>query len=106
MVANSESLPPLSVVTGKAAYPSLEAVAEKARTRAARAVFVPCRSLAAQAGTAQAANTALLGAATAVGALPFSLEDLIRSVKKHLKPALAEVNLKALQLGADAALKG
>lgn len=106
VVANSETLPPLSVATGKAVYPSLEHVAEKARARASRVVFVPCRTLAEQAGSAQAANTVLLGAATAAGALPFSLEELKLSVKKHLKPALAEVNLKALQLGADAALKG
>ena len=61
-------------------------------------------TLAQKAGSAQSANTVLLGAACAVKALPFGMEVLERSVRKYLKPALAEVNLKALELGAKATL--
>ncbi len=104
LVANSESLPPLSVATGKAAYPGLDTVRAKAQAVASQAVFLPCRTLAEQAGAAQSANTVLLGAACALGALPFGMAALERSVKKYLKPALAEINLKALELGATAAL--
>ncbi|GFK94284.1 hypothetical protein NNJEOMEG_02126 [Fundidesulfovibrio magnetotacticus] len=103
VVSNSQALPPLSVATGKAAYPELEAVRAKAQAAASKALFVPCRTLAEQAGSAQSANTVLLGAACAVGALPFGMEALERSVRKYLKPALAETNLKALALGAGAA---
>jgi indolepyruvate ferredoxin oxidoreductase beta subunit len=102
-VCNSQSLPPLSVATGKAPYPALEDVKAKVAAVAAKAVFLPCRTIAEKAGSAQSANTALLGAACAMKALPFSMEALERSVRKYLKPALAEVNLKALALGAEAA---
>jgi len=102
VVGNSESLPPLSVATGKAVSPNLDAVKAKAEAVASRAVFLPCRTLAEQAGNAQSANTVLLGAALAAKALPFGLEAMERSVRKYLKPALADVNLRALELGAKA----
>jgi len=104
VVSNSQALPPLSVATGKAGYPELEAVRGKVAATASVALFLPCRTLAEQAGSAQSANTVLLGAACAAKALPFGMEALERSVRKYLKPALADVNLKALELGAKAAL--
>jgi indolepyruvate ferredoxin oxidoreductase beta subunit len=103
LVANSEAMPPLSVATGQAVYPSLDQVRAKARDLASLAVFLPCRSLAEKAGAAQSANTVLLGAACASGALPFDLAALESSVGKYLKPALREVNLRALELGVQAA---
>ncbi|MBI4807136.1 MAG: indolepyruvate oxidoreductase subunit beta [Desulfovibrio sp.] len=104
LISNSESLPPLSVATGKASYPALDDVRAKAQAVASQALFLPCRTLAEEAGAAQSANTVLLGAACAVKALPFGMDALERSVRKYLKPALAEVNLKALELGAKAVL--
>jgi len=104
LVSNSQSLPPLSVATGKAGYPKLDDVRAKAQAVASQALFLPCRTLAEEAGAAQSANTVLLGAACTIGALPFGMNALERSVRKYLKPALAEVNLKALELGAKAAL--
>ncbi len=103
VVSNSQALPPLAVAVGKAEYPSLESVREKALAEASQAIFVPCRSLAEKAGAGQSANTVLLGAAVAAGAFPFGMDSLERSVRKYLKPALAEVNLRALELGANAA---
>ena len=102
IVSNSEALPPMSVATGKASYPELDSVRQQAQAAASKTVFLPCRSLGRKAGNEQSANRALLGAACAMGVLPFSMEALERSVRKYLKPALAEVNLKALELGAGA----
>ena len=67
-------------------------------------MLVPCQTLAGQAGTVKAANTVLLGAAAAVGALPFDVAALGRSVERYLAPKLVPVNQKALELGAAAAL--
>lgn len=104
VVSSSEALPPLSVASGQAEYPRLESVRAKVQAMASQSLFLPCRTLAEHAGNAQSANTVLLGAACAFKALPFSMEALERSVHKYLKPNLAEVNLKALNLGAKAAL--
>ena len=103
VVGNSESLQPVGVCLGRECYPPLEQVLEIAKGFAARVVMLPCISLAEQAGTAKAANTVLLGAAAACGALPFTLDALTRSIEKYLNPKLVEVNRKALALGAQAA---
>jgi len=103
VVSNSQALPPLSVAMGKTEYPSLESVREKALAAGSQAVFLPCRTLAEKAGAGQSANTVLLGAACSAGAFPFAMASLERSVRKYLRPALAEVNLRALELGANAA---
>ena len=103
VVGNSESLQPVGVCLGRECYPPLEHVLETAKGFAARVVMLPCISLAEQAGTAKAANTVLLGAAAACGALPVTVEALGRSIEKYLKPKLVEVNRKALALGAQAA---
>ena len=106
VVGNSEALQREGVCLGRECYPPLEAVLETAKGFAAQVVLIPCISLAEQAGTAKAANTVLLGAAAACGALPFSVADLTRSIEKYLKPKLVDVNLKALALGAEAAKAG
>lgn len=103
VVGNSESLQPVGVCLGRECYPPLEHVLDTAKGYAARVFMLPCISLAEQAGTAKAANTVLLGAAAACGALPFTVEALARSIEKYLNPKLVAVNLKALALGVAAA---
>ena len=106
VVGNSEALQPVGVCLGRECYPPLEAVLETARGFAASVVMVPAISLAEQAGTSKAANIVLLGAAAACGALPFDVAALVRSVEKYLKPKIVPLNLKALELGAQAAAAG
>jgi len=103
VVGNSESVPPLSVSLGKAPYPELSYVREKAASCAAKVFFLPCMTLAEQAGNLQSANTALLGAAAALGVFPFGVDALERSIRKYLKPKIVDCNLKALELGAQSA---
>jgi len=103
IVGNNESVQPVGVCLGRECYPPLAQVLDTARGFAARVVMIPCISLAEQAGTAKAANTVLLGAAAACGALPFDVAALARSIEKYLKPKIVPLNLKALALGADAA---
>ncbi len=106
IVSNAEAVQPVGVCLGRECYPPLEAVLETARGFAAQVVMIPAISLAEQAGTAKAANIVLLGAAAACGALPFDVAALVRSVEKYLKPKIVPLNLKALELGADAAQAG
>ncbi len=106
VVSNAEAIQPVGVCLGRECYPPLEAVLETARGFAASVVMVPAISLAEQAGTAKAANIVLLGAAAACDALPFDVAALVRSVEKYLKPKIVPLNLKALELGAQAAAAG
>jgi indolepyruvate ferredoxin oxidoreductase, beta subunit len=68
--------------------------------RCAVACFLPCRSLGVQAGAVQSGNIALLGALCALGALPFGKDVVAETIRATMKPKVAEINLKALDLGA------
>ncbi len=100
VLSSTESLPPLSVATGKEVSPPLDDIRAKIVARCASARFLPCRTLGVQAGAVQSGNIALLGALCAMGALPFGNEKLAETIRATMKPKVAEVNLKALELGA------
>jgi indolepyruvate ferredoxin oxidoreductase, beta subunit len=100
VLSSTESLPPLSVATGKETTPDLEAIKARVNACAGTARFLPCRSLGIQAGAVQSGNIALLGALCALGVLPFGRDILAETVRATMKPKIAAVNLKALELGA------
>ena len=97
--SSSDPLPPLSVALGKAEYPDMQHIMEKARQVAGQCHFVPCRELGMQAGSVQSGNTVLLSVVCASGVLPFGVDALEAAIKKFLPPKLQESNLKALELG-------
>ena len=97
--SSSDPLPPLSVALGKAEYPDMQHIMEKARQVAGQCHFVPCRELGLQAGSVQSGNTVLLSVVCASGVLPFGVDALEAAIKKFLPPKLQESNIKALELG-------
>ena len=97
--SSSDPLPPLSFALGKAEYPDMQHIMEKARQVAGQCHFVPCRELGLQAGSVQSGNTVLLSVVCASGVLPFGVDALEAAIKKFLPPKLQESNLKALELG-------
>ena len=97
--SSSDPLPPLSVALGKAEYPSMQHIMDKARQVAGQCHFVPCRELGLQAGSVQSGNTVLLSVVCASGVLPFGVDALEAAIKKFLPAKLQESNLKALELG-------
>jgi indolepyruvate ferredoxin oxidoreductase, beta subunit len=101
VLSSEDPVPPISVTTGKEAYPSLDYIKSETRKCSPDAMFIPCLSLARQTGVVQTANTVLMGAFFSMGLLPFGLEVLLDSIKRRLKPALVDVNIKAARLGAD-----
>ena len=100
VLSSSEFLPPLSVATGKEACPDLAAIQAKVAACAGGVRFLPCRTLGLQAGAVQSGNIALLGALCAMNALPFGLDVVAATIRATMKPKVAEVNLRALDLGA------
>lgn len=103
VVSNSEPIPPVAVALGKATYPDQELIQTRTRACAGKTVFLPCRSLGKEAGAVQSGNLALIGALLGMGLLPFGVEALERTLRANMKPALVDVNLKAVQLGVQAA---
>lgn len=100
VLSSTENMPPLSVATGKETAPDLESIKAKAAACASRALYLPCRSLGLEAGAVQSGNIALLGALCALGVLPFGNDVLAATIRATMKPKVAEVNLRALELGA------
>ena len=97
--SSSDALPPLSVSLGKAVYPDMPHIMEKARQVAGQCHFIPCRELGRQAGSVQSGNTVLLSVVCSSGVLPFGVDALEAAIKKFLPAKLQESNLKALELG-------
>jgi len=100
VLSSTESLPPLSVATGKETCPSVEDIRAKVTARCGNACFLPCRTLGVQAGAVQSGNIALLGALCALNILPFGKDVVAQTIRATMKPKVAEINLKALDLGA------
>ena len=102
IVSNSEPVLPIGVALGREIYPDLETIKDAAKTQAAQAYFLPCLSLAKKAGTMQAANSVLIGALCALDLLPLGLKELETGIKAHLNPKIVDLNLRAINLGAEA----
>ncbi len=92
---------PLSVCMGRDSYPDIEQIREKCRLCAKDSYFIPCSDLARETGVMQTANMVLMGALFSSGLLPLDLESLRQGVKKHLKAKIVDVNLQAIELGAE-----
>ena len=102
VLSSTEYVPPLSVCTGKAENTPLEIIKEKVDTCAGKAYSLPCLSLGLEAGAVQSGNIALLGALCATGCIPLKPEQLAETIKSVMKPKIADINLKALELGVKA----
>lgn len=102
VLSSTEYIPPLSVCTGKAENTPLDVIKEKVAACAGKAYYLPCQSLGLEAGAVQSGNIALLGALCATGCVPLKPEELAATIKTAMKPKIAEINLKALELGVKA----
>ena len=102
VLSSTEYVLPLSVCTGKAENTPLEVIKEKVNACAGKAYYLPCQSLGIKAGAVQSGNIALLGALCATGCIPLKPEQLAETIKSAMKPKIADINLKALELGVNA----
>ena len=54
-----------------------------------------------EAGSSKVLNVVLLGVALGSGVLDIRLEEMKKEIKKHVKPQFVEMNIRALELGAN-----
>ncbi len=101
VLSSEDPMPPVSVTTGKEAYPFMDHIKSETIKCSPKARFIPCVSLARKTGVVQTANTVLMGAFFSMELLPFGLQVLLDSIKKRIKPGLVDVNLEAARLGAE-----
>lgn len=103
VITNLAPLPPFTVAIGKGVYPDLEQLQEVIRVRTRKLVAIDAAGLAKQAGNIMALNMVLLGALLQSGQLPITADQLKEVIRTKTKAEFAPINLKAFELGFEAA---
>ena len=103
VITNTATLPPFTVGIGKGNYPEVEEIKTLLAAKTAGLVSLDAMALAKEAGSPMSVNIVLLGALIQTGALGFSKENVIEAIRRRTKPAFLEKNLKAFELGIEAA---
>ena len=98
VVANVQRIDPITVASGASQYPV--DLKERIRQRCPGAVFVDAAEMARQAGSARAANMALLGCLSA--RLPLDLEVWHEGIKRRVPARTLETNWNAFTRGREA----
>jgi indolepyruvate ferredoxin oxidoreductase beta subunit len=104
VITNTATLPPFTVGIGKGNYPEVEEIKTLLAAKTAGLVSLDAMALAREAGSPMSVNIVLLGALIQTGALGFTKENVIEAIRRRTKPAFLEKNLKAFELGMEAAI--
>ena len=103
VITNTAPVPPFTVSVGLGTYPDVEEIKQLIKAKTAGLVSIDAMSLAREAGSPMSVNIVLLGALVQTGALGFDRTDVEEAIKRRVKPAFLEVNLKAFDMGFNAA---
>ncbi len=103
VITNTATLPPFTVSIGKGEYPDVENIKELLTAKCESLVAIDAMKLAKEAGSPMSVNIVLLGALVQSGRLGFSKENVIEAIKRRTKKAFLDKNLKAFELGFEAA---
>lgn len=95
IIANTQQINPMPVITGAAEYP--EELAEKIRSSGIDLVAVDALSLAEQAGSAKAVNIVLMGILSQY--FDFTEEEWNTAIESSVPQKFLELNKKAFALG-------
>ena len=103
VITNTATMPPFTVGIGKGLYPEVDEIKRLLAEKTAGLVAFDAMALAREAGSPMSVNIVLLGALIQTGALGFTKENVIEAIRRRTKPAFLEKNLKAFELGIEAA---
>jgi indolepyruvate ferredoxin oxidoreductase beta subunit len=95
IIANTQQINPMSVITGAVEYPSM--LAEKIKASGADLVAVDALSLAEEAGSSKAVNIVLMGILSKH--FDFTEEEWIEAIENSVPAKFLELNKKAFALG-------
>lgn len=96
MIASTQQIDPMPVITGGAAYP--DNLAEKMKAAGVDIISLDALSLALQAGNAKAVNVVMMGVLSSL--LDFKAQDWLDAVTELVPAKLQNMNLNAFALGA------
>ncbi|MGD8882418.1 MAG: indolepyruvate ferredoxin oxidoreductase subunit beta [Desulfobacterales bacterium] len=105
VITNTAPLPPFTVAIGKGTYPDIQALQELIRNKTARLIAFDAQALAKQAGNIMSLNMVLLGSLIQTGIMPVSADNVKEAIRTSTKKAFVDINIKAFELGFEAAAK-
>lgn len=104
VIANSKPILPVQVSMGLVKYPSMEEIKNIIENEfKAKLIAFNAEELAIKAGHAITTNTVLIGALTQTPEFPLSAEHVKEVIRLSVPPKAVEVNMKAFDLGVQAA---
>ena len=103
VITNLAPLPPFTVSIGRGVYPDLDQAKRLIEAKTGRLVALNAAELAREAGTIMSVNIVLLGALCRTGIVPLPDAIVRQAIQTRTKSAFVEVNLKAFDLGYEAA---
>jgi indolepyruvate ferredoxin oxidoreductase beta subunit len=105
VITNTAPLPPFTVAIGKGTYPDIQDIQELIRNKTARLIAFDAQDLAKQAGNIMSLNMVLLGSLIQTGIMPVSADKVKEAIRTSTKKAFVDINIKAFELGYEAAAK-
>lgn len=99
VVVSGKAIAPVTASLSGSGYNGAEMI-EYLRRKVGRVIVVDGDAVCAQCGSPRVLNTALLGAASASGALGISLEELEAALRESVPQRLVDMNVCALRAGA------
>jgi indolepyruvate ferredoxin oxidoreductase beta subunit len=105
VISNTAPLPPFTVAIGKGTYPDIEDLQKLIRNKTARLIAFDAQALAKQAGNIMSLNMVLLGSLIQTGTMPVSADNVKEAIRTSTKKAFVDINIKAFELGFEAAAK-
>ncbi|MCB2166807.1 MAG: indolepyruvate oxidoreductase subunit beta [Deltaproteobacteria bacterium] len=104
VITNMAALPPFTVAIGRGTYPDLDHLKRLITEKTGRLIAFDAAELARAAGNIMSVNIVLLGALCQTGILPVSEDMVRRAIETRTKAAFVDTNLKAFDLGYQAAV--
>jgi indolepyruvate ferredoxin oxidoreductase beta subunit len=104
VITNMAALPPFTVAIGRGTYPDLDHLKRLIAEKTGRLIAFDAAELARAAGNIMSVNIVLLGALCQTGILPVSEDMVRRAIETRTKAAFVDTNLKAFDLGYQAAV--
>jgi len=105
VITNTAPLPPFTVAIGQGVYPDIQELQELIRNKTARLIAFDALALAKQAGNRMSLNMVLLGSLIQTGIMPVSADNVKKAIQTSTKKAFVDINIKAFELGFEAAVR-
>jgi indolepyruvate ferredoxin oxidoreductase beta subunit len=103
VITNTNPLPPFTVSVGQGEYPPMDKVIELIHAKVNRLIALKGNELAEKAGNPLSLNMVMLGALIGSGATPVTVESMREIISNSTRETFLESNLKAFDLGMEAA---